>query len=251
MRLKDKVSLITGGASGLGKGIAEEFSKQGSKVIIADLNTEKGEEVAKQVGGVFFHLDVTDYDAVKSVVDKIEGQFGRIDVLVNNAGIDGEQKVTHESSLDNWHKVNKINLDGFFYVLKETVGLMLRQDKKGGSVINMASTAGMVGFPNIAPYSASKAAVINLSKSTAVEYGADNIRVNALAPTAILTDLVQHFIDTAADPEAMKNQLNSMNVIPGMPQVEDVAHAAVFLASDESRYITGITLPVDGGYTAR
>lgn len=248
--LTQKTALITGGVSGLGKAIAERLTIEGAVVIIADLNEEAGKQLAGELKGYFVKTNVTDAEAVKAAVDFAVEKTGKLDVFVNNAGIDGAQAPTHESSLENWHKVIDINLNGAFYGLKYALAQFVKQNT-GGAIINMASTAGLVGFANIPPYTAAKAALVNLTRATAVEYGKYNIRVNAVAPTTVLTPLVQHFIDSADDPAAMKLHMETMNPIPGMPEASDIAATVAFLASDDARFVSGITIAVDGGYTAQ
>lgn len=248
--INKKSALITGGASGLGKAIAERLKEEGAVVVIADLNEEAGKKLAETLGGYFIKTNVTEPESVERAVAYTVEQTGNLDIFVNNAGIDGLQSPTHQHPLENWHKVIDINLNGAFYGLKYALAQFIKQGK-GGTIINMVSTAGIVGFANIPPYTAAKAALVNLTRSTAVEYGKDFIRINAVAPTTVLTPLVQHFIDSAADPKAMKQHMETMNPIPGMPVVEDIAAAVAFLASDDARFISGITLPVDGGYTAQ
>lgn len=248
--INKKSALITGGASGLGKAIAERLKEEGAIVVIADLNEEAGKQLATTLGGYFIKTNVTDPQAVELAVAYTVEQTGSLDIFVNNAGIDGLQAPTHESTLENWNKVIDINLNGAFYGLKYALAQFVKQGK-GGAIINMVSTAGVVGFANIPPYTAAKAGLVNLTRSTAVEYGKYFIRINAVAPTTVLTPLVQHFIDSAADPKAMKERMETMNPIPGMPKVEDIASAVAFLASDDASWISGVTLPVDGGYTAQ
>ena len=253
-RLADKVALITGGASGLGKAMAQRFGEEGAKVVVADVDEEKGQEVVSSLeNGLFVEVDVTKAESVEAMVDKTVEHFGRLDILVNNAGIDGEQAPTAKSSLDNWRKVININLDGVFYGMKYGIAAMLESgdEDSGGVVINLGSTAGLVGFPGISPYSASKGGVIQLTKAAAMEYADKHVRCCALCPTGILTPLVEHFIENSDNPEEQRKQFTKMNPIPGAPEPIDVANAALFLASDEARFITGVALPVDGGYTAR
>ena len=247
--LKGKVILITGGASGLGKATAERFDQEGSKVVIADIN-EEGQELADSLSdSIFIKTDVTDHKAVKASIDKAVEKYGSVDIILNNAGIDGEQKITGESTIENWEKVRQIDLDGAFYYLK--YGLEQMKKQGNGVIINTASTAGLVGFENIPPYTAAKGALVQLTKSTAIEYAQYGIRINAIAPSVVKTKLVEHFIQDADDPEAMEEQMNSINPMPGWIQPEDVAAAVAFLASDDARYITGHTLPIDGGYVAQ
>ncbi len=247
--LKDKVVLITGGASGLGKATAQRFNDEGAKVVIADIN-EDGEKIAKSLSdAIFIKTDVTDHKAVKASIDKTVEKYGSVDVIFNNAGIDGEQKPTGESTIENWEKVRQIDLDGAFYYLK--YGLEQMKKQEGGVIINTASTAGLVGFDNIPPYTAAKGALVALTKSTAMEYAEYGIRVNAIAPSVVKTALVEHFIESSDDPEATEKEFNELNPMPDWIQPEDVAAAVAFLASDDARYITGHTLPIDGGYVAQ
>ncbi|MEM7736529.1 MAG: SDR family oxidoreductase [Deinococcota bacterium] len=248
-RLDGKVAIVTGGASGLGHAIALRFAEEGAKVVIADLSDEAGHKIAADIGGHFIKTDVTDASAVEALVKETVSNFGKLDIIVNNAGIDGEQAPTASSSLDNWHKVIDVNLHGVYYGMKYAIEAMLEAGN-GGSVINMGSTAGLVGFKNIPPYVASKAAVVNMARSAAQEYGPDHIRVNSICPTVVKTPLVEHFINSSADPEAQRKAFDSFNPLPGMAEPRDVANAALFLASDESRFVSGIALPVDGAYTA-
>jgi NAD(P)-dependent dehydrogenase (short-subunit alcohol dehydrogenase family) len=248
--LKDKVVLITGGASGLGAATAKRFDKEGAKVVIADIKEEAGSKLASELNtAAFIKTDVTNVDDVKASINFTVDKFGSLDVLMNNAGIDGDQKPTADSSLDNWKRVIDIDLNGAFYYLK--YGLEQMKEQESGVIINTSSTAGLVGFENIPPYTASKGALVQLTKSTAMEYAEFGIRVNAIAPSVVKTDLVEHFIESSDDPEATEEQFNNLNPMPGWIQPEDVAAAVAFLASDDAKYITGHTLPIDGGYVSQ
>ncbi|MGH6617145.1 SDR family NAD(P)-dependent oxidoreductase [Sphingomonas sp.] len=248
--LTGKTVLITGGASGLGKAMVERFAEEGSNVVIADLSEEAGTTIAAAAGGAFVKTNVTDPASVEAAVAFAVERFGRLDVMVNNAGIESLQAPMHECTIDNWLKVIDVNLSGVFYGMKYAIAQFVRQGG-GGNVVNTSSVAGLVGFQNIPPYSASKAAVSNLTREGAIEYGPMNIRVNAVAPTAVMTELNQRIVDTSDDPAAMLHYIQTLNPLAGMPVPEDVAAAVAFLASDDARFISGAILPVDGGYTAR
>ena len=250
-RLGGKVALITGAASGLGKAIATRFAEEGAKVIIADMDEAKGREVAHSLeDALFVHVDVTQADSVQAAVETAKERYAQLDILVNNAGVDGDQAPTAEASLENWHRVIDINLHGVFYGMKYGIAAM-KERGEGGVVINMGSTAGLVGFEAIPPYTASKAAVIHLAKAAALEYAKDNIRCYAICPAVVLTPLVEHFIESSPDPEERRALFENMNPLPGMAVPEDVANTALFLASEEARYLTGVVVPVDGGYTVK
>jgi len=248
--LKGKAVIITGGASGLGKAMVERFAAEGSRVVVADMNVAAGKEVASSAGGYFAQVNVTDPASVEQAVAFCVDRLGRLDVMVNNAGIDSLQAPIHESTIENWQKVIDVDLSGVFYGMKYAIAQMLRQGG-GGNVVNTSSTAGLVGFQLIPPYTAAKAGVSNLTREGAIEYGPHGIRVNAVAPTATLTKMVQGIIDADADPVAFKHYLETLNPMKGMPVPEDIAAAVAFLASDDARFISGVVLPVDGGYTAR
>ena len=250
-RLGGKVALITGAASGLGKAIATRFAEEGAKVVVADVDEEKGREVARSLeDALFVHVDVTQADSVQAAVETAKDRYAQLDILVNNAGVDGDQAPTAEASLENWHRVIDINLHGVFYGMKYGIAAM-QERGVGGVVINMGSTAGLVGFEGIPPYTASKAAVIHLAKAAALEYAEDNIRCYAICPAVVLTPLVEHFIESSPDPDERRAMFENMNPLPGMATPEDVANTALFLASEEARYLTGVVVPVDGGYTVK
>ena len=249
-RFEKKVVFITGGASGIGEATAERFAAEGATVVIADLDGELAKTVAGRLPGAYaLTVDTSVPEQVERAIATTVERSGRIDVIFNNAGVSGEQHPIHETSLENWERVTRINGDGFFYVLKYGIAAMLRTG--GGAIINNASISGLVGLPNIAPYTMTKWGVIGLTKSTAIEYAARGIRVNAVAPTVVRTPLVDRFIAESPDPKAMGEQMANYNPMPGMPESKDIAAAVAFLASDEARFITGHVLPIDGGYTAQ
>jgi NAD(P)-dependent dehydrogenase (short-subunit alcohol dehydrogenase family) len=249
-RLPGKVAVITGAASGLGKACAERFAQEGAKVVVADIQEEAGAAVAQTLpDGRFIKTDVTDPASVEALIAETVRHYGRLDILVNNAGIDGAQAPIVESSLDNWRQVQAINLDGVYYGLKYGIAAMIPHG--GGVVLNMSSIAGLVAFAGLPAYAATKGAVVQLTRAAAIEYAAQHIRVNAICPSVVMTPLVEHFINHSPNPELMRKQFASMNPLPGAISPDDVAAAALFLVSDEARFITGLALPIDGGYTAR
>lgn len=249
-RFEGKVVYVTGGASGLGEAAARRFADEGARVVIADIDEEGAKELAGELpDALAIRVDTSDAEMVERSIERAVEQYGRIDVIFNNAGISGEQLPIHESSVDNWTRVTSINGDGVFYVLKFGIASMLRTG--GGAIVNTSSTNGLIGLPNIAPYTFTKWGVIGLTKSSAIEYADKGIRVNAVAPTVVRTALVDRFIAEAEDPEAMAEQMEHFNPMPGMPIPDDVAAAVLFLASDEARFITGHVIPIDGGYTAQ
>jgi len=170
-------------------------------------------------------------------------------VIFNNAGITGEQQPLHETTEENWRNVVSVDGDGAFFVLKHGIAAMLQTG--GGAIVNMSSTVGLTAQGNISGYTFAKAGVVGLTRSAAIEYADRGIRVNAVAPTTVMTPLVRDFIAAAEDPDEMYERLSNFNPMPGFPEMEDVAAVVAFLASDDARWVTGHTVPVDGGYVAR
>ena len=250
MRFENSVLFATGGASGLGAATARRFADEGAKVVVADINAAAADDVAASLpDAIAVTVDTADAASVERAVAAAVGHYGRIDVIFNNAGIEGRQQPLHEMTIDNWRQVTAVNGDGVFFVLKYGIDAMLKTG--GGVVVNTSSTAGLIGQEHISPYTFTKAGIVGLTRAAAVEYAARDIRVNAVAPTVVMTPLVRRFIDTAPDPVEMHERLASFNPMPGIPEPADVAGVVAFLASDDARWITGVTIPIDGGYTAR
>ena len=248
-KLQEKITIITGAASGIGKGCAELFAQEGATVVVTDIQDEAGQELADAIGGAYLHVDVTDPASVEAMIKNTVERYGRIDILMNNAGIDGQQAVTGDSSIENWEEVTSINLDGVYYGMKYVLPVMVEQN--GGVILNSGSTVGLNAMGFLPAYSASKAGVIHLSKSVAIEYAYYNIRVNVICPSVVDSPLLRHVIANASDPEGAERGFATLNPLPGMVTIDAVAKAALFLVSDDSSFITAVALPIDGGYTAR
>ena len=253
MRLRDKVAIITGGSSGIGQATALLFAKEGAKIVIASRNPEEGSktvDMIKKEGGkaVFIKTDVSKELEVKNLVESTVKIFGKIDILYNNAGIELAKPVTETTEAE-WDSVLNINLKGVFFGCKYAIPHMLKNGK--GSIINTASAAGIVGFPNLAAYCASKGGIVLLTKEMALDYARQGIRVNAICPGAIMTPMLERFFEKAPDPALVKKQMADSHPMGRLGKPEEIANTALFLASDESSFITGHALLVDGGMTAQ
>ena len=249
MRLQGKVALITGAARGQGAEEARMFAKEGAKVVLADVTDQEGTAVAAEIaemGGdaLYVHLDVTNEDEWDAAVQSAVASFGKLDILVNNAGIWRRGHVL-ETSSDQWDDIMDVNAKGVFLGTKAAIPEMRKAG--GGSIVNISSTAGLVGSKTSAAYSASKGAVRIFTKSTAVQYAAEGIRANSIHPGPIDTDMADQVWPDAASKSASvtRTALNRM----GTP--EDIAYGALYLASDESSFVTGSELVIDGGVTAQ
>lgn len=243
-KLQGKVAVITGGASGIGAATAKLFVSEGAKVVLVDLNEEKGkafeaELKALNADAVFVKANITSEEEVANIFKQTIEVFGKVDVVFNNAGI-GRVFPSHELEYAEWRNTVNVDLDGVFLVAREAIREMLKSG--GGSIINTASMYGWVGSPGSAAYNAAKGGVINLTRSLALEYAEQNIRVNSLCPG---------FIDTPIIPEESKQALASMTPMKRLGQAEEMAKAVLFMASDDSSFMTGNSLTVDGGYTAQ
>jgi len=243
MRLKDKVALITGGARGIGQAIAMTFAREGADIVVADVNLEIAQKTALEIEGLgrkamALEMDVTSYDKVEEGINKILDKMGKVDILVNNAGITKDNLLLRMSQAD-WDAVINVNLKGTFNCIKAVTRPMVKQ--RSGRIISIASIIGLMGNPGQANYAASKAGIIALTKTVAKELASRNINANAVAPGFIQTEM------TAKLPEDIKKKM--LEAIPlaklGTPQ--DVANTCLFLASDESSYITGQVITIDGG----
>ena len=243
MRLKDKVALITGGARGIGKAIALAYAKEGADIVVADVNLEEAEKTAKEIEllgkkALALTMDVTDYTKVEEVVNKILDKFAKIDILVNNAGITKDNLLLRMSQLE-WDAVLNVNLKGTFNCIRAVSRVMIKQ--RSGRIVSIASIIGLIGNPGQANYSASKAGIIALTKTAAKELASRNINVNAVAPGFIQTDM------TAKLSEELKQKMLSNIPLNKLGSADDVAAVCLFLASEDSSYITGQTIVVDGG----
>ena len=247
-RLRDKIAIITGAARGIGAKSAEFFAAEGAAVAIWDLNAERGDEVAQQIQAkgntaIFCKCDVTDSAQIQDAAQRVTSELGAPNVLFNNAGIAVVGELEDISEAD-WDRQYNVNVKSIYLVSRAIIPLM--REAGGGSIINMGSESAFVGFPMHPAYTSSKAAVVHLTRSMAVRYAEDNIRVNSLCPGTINTELYREFIAQQADPEAINREIEGMHPL-GIGEPEDIAWAAVYLASDESRYMTGAPMLVEGG----
>jgi len=256
-RVKGKVALVTGGASGIGRASAMLLAKEGAAVAVTDVQDDQGRDVAaaiKKAGGgaVFLHHDVASEDAWMGVVAEVNARFGRLDILVNNAGIAIAGSVL-TMTLADWQRQQAINLDGVFLGVKHSLPLM--RASGGGSIVNISSLAGLKGAATLAGYCATKGGVRLFTKAVALECGAarDNVRVNSIHPGIIETPIWLGIVPGASGANAPNLDAMSETVVPigkkGLP--EDIAAGVLFLASDESRYMTGSELVIDGGMSTR
>ena len=247
MEVKNKIVIVTGAGSGIGKATAIHFAKHGATVVVSDRKSESANKVVELIvkeGGTALQIeaDVTNFEAVENLVAQTVKEFGRLDVIVNNAGIGPNLLRTHEATLQDWNQVIAVNQTGVFYCMKVALGQFLKQG--GGNIINIASLAGLKASPNNISYSASKFAVVGMTKSAAMEYATKNIRVNAVCPGYTESAWLDQLI--AAKPE-MDAVLKSVIPMKRYGKAEEIADAVVWLASENTKFITGQTLTLDGG----
>lgn len=253
-RVEGKVAIVTGGALGIGEAGCMLLAKEGAKVAVTDILDKEGQKVTEEIkndGGVaeFWHLDVSDEKQVKRVFADIDKKFGKIDVLVNNAGIAGVSKNTHEITEEEWDQVMAVNVKGVFFCTKHVIPYMRKAGR--GSIINLSSIYGIVSSPDVPPYHASKGAVRIMTKTDAVVYAKGKIRVNSVHPGFIWTPMVEGYLKSQGNLEEGRKMLDSLHPIGHVGEADDIAYGIVYLASDESKFITGSELVIDGGYTAR
>jgi len=255
-RVEGKVALITGGARGLGEATGRVMAQEGATVILTDILDAEGETAAKDItanGGkaVYLHQDVTDEAVWAEIVDGVVAEHGRLDIVVNNAGIVLDANV-EDTTLDGWRRVNAINSEAVFLGTREAIRVMKAQDPRGGSIVNISSIAGLVGIDNLAAYNASKGAVRLFTKSAALHVAKQGygIRINSVHPSYTWTPMVQQLGDNTGDRDAFFQALSQVHPLgrPGEPM--DIAYGVLYLASDEAVWVTGSELVIDGGITA-
>lgn len=249
---QNKIVLVTGAATGIGRAAALAFARAGATVVISDVNDQEAQitltQIVKEDGKAqFIHCDVTSSEQVQSMVQKIVQQFGRLDHAYNNAGIEGESASTAECTEANWDKVIATNLKSIWLCMKYQIPQMLKQG--GGSIVNCASVAGLVGFPSMPAYVASKHGIVGLTKTAALECVKQNIRINAVCPGAILTPMLER-IAHGGEQEAIK-QFSAIEPMARLGKPEEIADAVLWLSSDMASFVTGQALAVDGGLVSQ
>ncbi|PSN15700.1 short chain dehydrogenase [filamentous cyanobacterium CCT1] len=251
MILQDKVALVTGGTSGIGRATAIAFGAAGAKVVFSGRRDAEGEKTAKlirETGSecLYFHSDASNEEDIKALVQKTVETYGRLDYAFNNAGSEGSFKPLHEQVIEDFDNLMAINVRGLFLCMKYEIQQMLSQGS--GVIVNNSSASGLVAFPETSPYVASKHAVMGLTRTAALDYAKQGIRINAVNPGPIATDIMARAADRWGIPS---DELGSMVPMGRIGQAAEIAQAVVFLCSDAASYITGQPLVIDGGYTAR
>ncbi len=245
--LQGKVALVTGAASGIGRSISEIYARDGAQVVVSDIDQEGGKETVERIqnaGGqaVFVAADVSQPSDCENLVAAALDEYGRLDIACNNAGIGGEQNLTADYSLEGWKNVISINLSGVFYCMKYEIPAML--ESGGGAIVNISSILGRVGFRTAPAYVSAKHGVLGLTKTAALEYGSENVRVNAVGPAFIKTPMIS---DLEEDQETLQ-QLVGMHPVGRLGEPVEVAELVSWLSSDKASFVTGSYYPVDGGY---
>lgn len=255
MRVQGKVAIVTGGGSGIGRSACLLLAREGAKVALTDISDNAGRETVEEIKraagtAAYWHLDVTSENEVKTTFAEINATFERINVLVNNAGIGGTNKPTHEITEGEWDSLMDVNVKGVFFCVKHVIPYMRKNG--GGSIINLSSIYGLVGAADVPPYHASKGAVRLMTKNDALLYAADKIRVNSVHPGFIWTPLVEKLGNELPDgAAAFRKFLDSKHPLGHVGEPDDIGWGIVYLASDESKFVTGSELVIDGGYTAQ
>jgi NAD(P)-dependent dehydrogenase (short-subunit alcohol dehydrogenase family) len=255
-RVKGKTCIVTGAALGIGRACALRLAEEGASLALFDVLDEAGGELVEELqakgrNARYWHVDVSSEQAVQAAINGVADHYGALHVLVNNAGIAGVNKPTHEVTEAEWDRVQSINVKGVFFCTKHAIPHLRRAG--GGSIINLSSIYGLVGAPDVPPYHASKGAVCLMSKTDAVIYAADRIRVNSVHPGFIWTPMVEHHLrdSGATDLNAARGEVDRLHPLGHMGEPDDIAWGVVYLASEESKFVTGSELVIDGGYTAR
>ncbi len=253
-RLIDKVAVITGAAVGLGRATAIRMAEEGASVAVLDVLDAEGLALIDELRGrelpvAWWRCDVSSEREVQAVMQEVVEHFGRIDILVNNAGVAGANKPTHELTEAEWDRVQAVNVKGVFFCTKHAIPHLKRAG--GGSIINLSSIYGLVGGPDVPPYHASKGAVRLMTKTDALTYAPDGIRVNSIHPGFIWTPMVEAHLSAQGDLEEGRKATAALHPLGRIGEPDDIAWGAVYLASDEAKFVTGSELVIDGGYTAR
>lgn len=256
-RVRGKIALVTGGALGLGLASAKMLAHEGASVVITDIKDGEGEAAAKSIRDagakpLYLHHDVSREEDWQNVIAQTVKEFGRLDVLVNNAGV-GIGASPDEQTLEQWRFLMSINLDGVFLGTKHAIRAMKKHPPQGGSIINLSSIEGLVGDPNLGAYNASKGGVRLYTKSVALWCAREklDIRVNSIHPGYIWTPMVDNYLRQSGDVAEGRKALDAMHPIGHVGEPDDIAYGVVYLASDESKFVTGSELVIDGGYTAQ
>jgi len=255
-RTQDKVCIVTGAALGIGRACARRLGEEGAKLALFDVLDGEGEALAAELNAAgidarYWHVDVVSEANVATAIGEVVAHFGALHAIVNNAGISGSTKLTHEISEAEWDRVQAVNVKGVFFCTKHAIPHL--KAAGGGSIVNLSSIYGQIGAPDVPAYHASKGAVRLMSKTDAMIYAPDRIRVNSVHPGYIWTPMVEHHLRAsgATDLDAARAEVGKLHPLGQMGEVDDIAWGVVYLVSDESKFVTGSELTIDGGYTAR